>query len=97
MMCTHYKNVPNLLRKYRRTKGLKQIEVAQILGLKSTSRISRWEQGSCIPSMLNLFKLSVLYKVMVDSFFIDLIRELRTDIRKREERFFRKKKTSSNT
>lgn len=96
-MCFNNKKcIPNLLRKYRRIKGLKQIDVANILGLKSASRISRWEQGTCTPNTLNVFKLSVLYKVMVDSLFIDVFRELRSEIQKREMKYFNAKKNKSN-
>jgi len=34
MKKTNYKNTPNCLRKHRRARGLKQIEVTEILGLK---------------------------------------------------------------
>ena len=80
------KNFPNLLRKYRRERGLKQKDVARILGLKSTSRISKWENGSCIPSVKNVLKLSILYRVMVYALFIDLVRLLKNEIRESEEK-----------
>jgi len=80
------KNIPNCLRKYRKTRGLKQKDVARILGVKSASMVSRWEKGVCLPNTINLFKLAVLYRTMSDAFFIDLIRELRSEIQKREEK-----------
>ncbi|MHB8579167.1 MAG: helix-turn-helix transcriptional regulator [Ignavibacteriaceae bacterium] len=87
-----YRRVPNLLRKYRRASGLKQQDVAKILGIKGSSRISRWEKGECIPTMVNALKLSILYRVMVDSLFIDLLRNLREETQKDEERYLRDKK-----
>ncbi len=80
----NYKGIPNCLRRYRKARGLKQREVAEILGLKSGSSISRWERGVCLPSSLNVFKLALIYRTMVDALFIDLRRELRQDLRKRE-------------
>ena len=80
------KNIPNCLKKYRKTRRLKQKDVARILGVKSASMISRWEKGVCLPNTINLFKLAVLYRTMSDALFIDLMRELRSEIQKREEK-----------
>jgi transcriptional regulator with XRE-family HTH domain len=55
---------PNTLRVYRKKTGLRQHEVARLLGLDgSTERISKWENGSAVPHLANVFKLAVLYKV----------------------------------
>jgi len=80
-----YKKIPNCLRKYRKARGLKQKDVADILNLKSTGIISRWEKGICLPSPLNIFKLAALYRTMTDALFIDLIRMLKEKILRREE------------
>ena len=85
MRNTRQRAIPNCLRRYRKARGLKQKEVAKILGLKSASMISRWERGLCLPSTLNLFRLAALYRTMVDALLIDLLRELREDLHKREE------------
>ena len=86
-----HKSIPNCLRRYRKARGLKQKDVAKILGLKSASMISRWERGLCLPSALNLFKIAALYRTMLDALFIDLLRVLRNDLRKKEERALRRK------
>lgn len=86
-----HKSIPNCLRKYRKARCLEQRDVAEILGLKSASMISRWENGLCLPSALNLFKLASLYRTMADALFIDLLRVLRSDLHKREEKVLRKK------
>ena len=78
------KKMNNCLRKYRKARGLKQAEVAAILGLKSTSMISRWEKGVCVPDTINALKLAVLYRIMVDALFIDHVRQLRIDLYKQE-------------
>ncbi len=59
----------NNLKKYRKKRGLKQQDVAQILGLKDPTNISRWENGVRIPDVINMFKLSILYNVSVDNLF----------------------------
>lgn len=90
------KNIPNLLRKYRKANGFKQKDVAKILGIKSSSKISRWEKGECIPNLVNAFKISILFRVMVDSLFIDLLRELREEMKKREDEYMKKKQTTTH-
>ncbi len=93
-----YKKISNCLRKYRRIRGLKQKDVARILRLRSTSMISRWEKGTCLPNSLNIFRLSLLYRTLVDALFIDLMRLLKEDLRKREEKVLkaRDKKEGKN-
>ena len=80
-----YKRLPNLLRKYLRIRGLNQKQAAGILGLKSASRISRWEKGCCIPSYVNVVRLSIVYRTMADALFRDLSRMLREEIHRREK------------
>ncbi len=86
-----YKKIPNLLRKYRRVRGLSQKQVAAILGLKSASRISKWEKGRCMPSLMNAIRLSILCRSMVDALFFDHVRALREEIRGREEKILEAK------
>ena len=76
--------IPNSLRKHRRARGLSQKDVAAMLGLKSASIISRWENGACLPTTRNVFKLAVLYRAMVDALYFDLLRSLRQQLRESE-------------
>lgn len=76
------KPIQNCLRKYRKESGLKQTEVAKILHLQSTAIISRWEQGVSVPSVVNALRLAVLYRTMMDAFFMDM----RWSVRKEFER-----------
>jgi len=84
------KNIPNCLKRHRRARGLQQKDVAKVLRLKSASMISRWEKGFCLPNTRNLFKLAILYRTMSDALFIDLIKQMRNDIQKREQGILRK-------
>jgi len=81
-----HKRIPNSLRKYRKAKGLTQKDVVRVLGLKSTSMISRWENGLCLPSPMYIFSLALLYHVMADALFIRLKRRLEKDIHKAEQK-----------
>lgn len=83
--------IPNQLRRYRRNRALRQKDVALILELKSTSMISRWEQGRCLPSSINLFRLAVIYRTMVDALFYEFKCALGKEIARRERRAMKNK------
>ena len=74
----------NQLRKYRRARGLKQREAARILGFTNASSLSRWEHGVRLPSVMNMFRLAALYRTLVDGLYIDTLRKIREEIRRRE-------------
>lgn len=80
-----HRNYQNCLWKYRRARGFKQRDVAKILELKSTSMISRWENGVCLPETENLIDLAQLYRTSMDALLIDLVRESKVYILGREE------------
>ena len=42
--------------------------------------------------MQNLFKLAAIYRTLVDALYVDLLRSIREDFRKREENVFKNKK-----
>lgn len=68
----HSKYHHNRLRKYRRQSGYKQKHVAKALGMKSPSRISKWEKGSALPTFINILKMSILYRTRSDELYIEL-------------------------
>jgi transcriptional regulator with XRE-family HTH domain len=66
----------NKLSHYRTKANLTQQEVAYLLGIESTSRLSQWEQGNTMPSLSNLFKLSIIYKIPVEGLYQPLLKKL---------------------
>jgi transcriptional regulator with XRE-family HTH domain len=78
--------IPNSLKRYRKARRLRQKDVAMILELKNTSMISRWEKGIFLPNTINIFKLAIIYRTMVDALFPDLLNTLRSDVQKRENK-----------
>jgi transcriptional regulator with XRE-family HTH domain len=86
MRKVEFKKLPNNLRKYRKTIGLKQKDVARILNLKSAGMISRWEKFVCLPSLLNASKLAGLYCVLVDALFFPLLRLIKRKIMERQRK-----------
>jgi transcriptional regulator with XRE-family HTH domain len=79
------KSIPNCLRKYRKTRGLKQSQVAAIIGVKNSSMICRWENGESLPNIVNVFKLAILFRTMPDALYLDLRRVLKEQILGREK------------
>lgn len=67
-----FKRSSNNLRYYRKRAKLQQKQVAEMLGLKSTGLISCWENSVSYPDLINVFKLAVIYGVMVDALYMDL-------------------------
>lgn len=68
--------VPNTLRHHRERVGLRQIDIARRLGLQSSDRISHWELGVAMPSIVNLFKLAVLYRVPPHELYGELFKTI---------------------
>ena len=65
---------PNSLRKHRKNTGMRQSEVARALGLNTTERISKWENGHSIPALWSLFRLAMLYHVPPQEMYDELYR-----------------------
>lgn len=86
-------NVAICLRRYRRSRGLNQNEVAQILQLKSASIVSRWEHAAQMPSTVNLVKLAVIYRTMTDAFLLDVRRQWKDELLRAEHRVLQSKRT----
>ncbi len=80
-----YRGIPNSLRKFRKINGYTQKQVAHILGVRNSAMISRWENGSCLPSYLNVIRLAALYSTMCDALYLDLVRMVREEIRERRK------------
>ncbi|OPY73241.1 MAG: Helix-turn-helix domain protein [Syntrophorhabdus sp. PtaU1.Bin002] len=78
-----YKRIPNCLRKCRKIAGYSQKQVALLLGIENAGMISRWENGSCFPSPVNIFRLAAVYHTMADALYIDLLRAVRREIQAR--------------
>jgi transcriptional regulator with XRE-family HTH domain len=74
-----YKHIPNSLRTYRKEKGLSQKQVAAYLGLKDNTLISRWENGESFPNVLNLVRLSLLYRQPFEILFEALVKAIRKE------------------
>jgi transcriptional regulator with XRE-family HTH domain len=68
-----YKNIPNRLKQCRRHRGLSQKELADLMGFKDTTWISRWENGGVLPNLVSAARLSVLLDMSMNNLFDGLI------------------------
>lgn len=71
------RHIPNRLRMYRRILGFSQKHVTKMLGLKNTTFLSRWESGTLMPSIENLYKLSILYSTLSEELFREYFQSLK--------------------
>jgi transcriptional regulator with XRE-family HTH domain len=74
-----------MLRFYRKQAGLRQVDVAARLGFTSTDRISHWEKGQAFPSVINLFKLSAIYKVPAQELYGEFSKVIEQEVRPIQE------------
>jgi len=77
--------IPNRLRRFRKSRGLSQKDVAQILGFRNSGMISRWEKGQVLPSTENAFKLALVYRTLTDTLYMDFLETLKGELQKRED------------
>ncbi|MBK9507473.1 MAG: helix-turn-helix transcriptional regulator [Bacteroidetes bacterium] len=73
-----YKNLvtKNELRTVRHTLNLRQLDVVCKLGFSTTDRLSRWEKGTAMPSLINLFRLAAIYDVAPHHLYPKLFKEV---------------------
>jgi len=76
--------INNRLRMYRKIKGLSQVQVASLMGLTSSSQLSRWENSQRLPPLRKAIQLSVLYNRLVTDLFFDIFDEEREKLIKKQ-------------
>ena len=70
----------NNLKEYRKKNKLTQKQVATCLGFKTSERISNWEKGYGVPGLVNLLKLSVLYRATPMQLYETLMDEVEDQV-----------------
>lgn len=61
---------------------LSQVAVSKLLGFSSSDRVSHWEKGTNIPSLINLLKLSCIYKTPIEVLYKEYAEKMYTEIHK---------------
>jgi len=54
-----------------------------MLGHASSDRISHWEKGVAFPGMVNLLKLTLIYRVPPEQFYVDLYKSLADELQQK--------------
>ena len=80
-----YKNIPNRLKQCRRHRGLSQKELADLMGFKDTTWISRWENGDVLPNLVSAARLSVLLDMPMNNLFDGLVERVREEMPPRQQ------------
>lgn len=70
----------NNLKALRGRTGIKQQHISQILGFCINDRISHWEKGKALPSVINLFRLSAVLGVLPHEVYPELYKQIVSDV-----------------
>lgn len=76
--------IPNRLQLHRKILRYTQSQVAHLLGLKNTVMLSAWERGEVMPSAINLFKLSIVYRTFPHELYSELLLEFKEVMKVKE-------------
>lgn len=72
-------DIGNIIRQLRLSRGMTQQKLADIVGAKNYTKITKWESGDNLPQGKDLIKLSKLFNVSVD-----YLLGIESDIQKKE-------------
>lgn len=75
----------NELKETRKSLKMRQQDVADILGFCTTDRISHWEKGQAMPSLINLSRLCAIFKVCPHDLYPELFREAIAEIQEKRK------------
>ena len=78
--------IENRIWKHRIAKGLKQSQLAFLIGQKNSSQISRYERGLAIPHLEQLVKLCYGLEVGIGSLYPQLISKWQGEVDKGKDR-----------
>src|ERR1700753_2389862 len=68
------------LRSERRKRALLQREIAALLGVRSTSKVRRYEAYQALPPLRTAFAYEVIYGKPLTALFPDLFNEVRQEV-----------------
>lgn len=81
-METNPRSIPNRLKMHRRLHGLKQHQVATLLGFRTTAQLSQWESGTDMPGGIDLIKLGILYNTFPNELYFEYYQFLKEEVKK---------------
>lgn len=66
----------NTLRAYRHKKGLRQLDMAAIMGFEIIDRICHWERGRAVPGLINAIRLTILFQADLRDLYPGLYKQI---------------------
>lgn len=84
---TESRVIENRIWKYRNTNGLRQDELAFLIGQKNPSQVSRYERGMVIPKLAQLVKLCHVLEIEIEALYPHLIKKWRREVEEKKLQF----------
>ena len=84
-MSSHIHHCRNHLYALRRIRGLRQKQLARLLGYRSPSAISRLEIGSTLPPLKVALLMEIVLGTKLSEIYVDLVKRLEETALKRAE------------
>ncbi len=76
--------IPNNIYQLRTFFKLTQNDLAKKMDI-STARINQWESGDMMPGLVNVFKLCLVFNVMPQDLYKDLLEDLKARLENGED------------
>jgi transcriptional regulator with XRE-family HTH domain len=80
------RKLPHYIRIERRRAGLSQTDIAALLGVRTASKISRYEQGRRLPPLRTALAYEAIYGKPIAELFAGTFAPIRAEIRRRAKR-----------
>jgi len=61
-------------------------EVAGLLHIRCSNRLSRWEKGVAMPNLKNALKLGLLYHTLIEQLYEEYRRDMKAALFEREQK-----------
>ena len=59
------------IQELRKQRGMKVVDISDALGLYSPQAVYKWMRGECLPTLQNIYQLSILFDTTID----DIVRQ----------------------
>lgn len=86
MKITKKRPIKNQLAEVRKSRNLAQLDVAKLLGHKTSLQLSRWERGIYVPTLKTALKLAQIYNLPVRAMLDEYFMTCREEVRRQEIR-----------
>jgi len=78
--------LPNELRRYRRARGLRLRDVANLIGQSSVAHIAHWEKSRKSPSLENSIRLAIAVQCPMEVLFLGLYNQLKQEVNEAKDK-----------